>query len=71
MAEDYTIDSRNKFGVTEAWEDGTEFESFVDALNRGVTVRPDSVPGESASPADLSLDALAQLELKSIFSRYQ
>lgn len=66
----YSIDSRTKFGQAD-WEEGDDFAQFIDALNRGVTVRPDSVPGESASPADLSLDALAQLELKSIFSRYQ
>lgn len=69
--DDFSIDPRTKLGGAVEWEDGDDFAVFVDALNRGLTVRNDSVPGEAGTPADLSVDALAQLELKSILSRYR
>lgn len=68
---DFDIDSRNKLGANVEWETGNEFDSFVDALNRGLTVRSGSVPGEAGAPADIRDDALALSELRLLFSRYQ
>lgn len=67
---DFAIDPRTKYGDAD-WGDGDDFTSFVDALNRGVTVRGDAVPGESGAPADISMDAVAISELKAKLAGYQ
>lgn len=66
---DFSIDPRSKYGDAD-WE-GDDFTTFVDALNRGVAVRSDSIPGESGAPADLSLDALAISELRAKLANYR
>ena len=68
---DLDIDPRTKLGGEVEWESGDDFDNFVRALNSGAVVRTDGVPGETGAPADLSLDATAQLELRSILARYQ
>ena len=69
MADDFAIDSRSKYGEAQ-WEDGDEFATFIDALNRGVSVRTDSVPTETGAPADIRTDEAALSELRRIFANY-
>lgn len=67
----FDIDPATKLGAPDDWEDGDDFTSFVDALNRGVDMRGRGLSGESGAPEDISLDEVAKLELRSILSRYQ
>lgn len=71
IGSDYNIDPCNKYGDAAWGEDDADMASFIDALNRGVAVRGDGVPGESGAPADLSLDALAVNELRAKLAQYQ
>jgi hypothetical protein len=68
---EFDIDPRTKLGGEVEWMDGDGWEHFVSALNSGASVPSGSVPGEDGAPADLSLDAAAQLELRALLSRYQ
>lgn len=68
---DFGIDPRNKLGADVDWTDGDDWEHFVRALSGGAVVRSASIPGETGAPTDISVDALAQLELRDILSRYK
>lgn len=71
MAKQFDIDPRNKLGGEVDWETGNDFESFVDALNRGVAVRSDGLSGVSDLPRENQLDEIALGQLKSLFLNYR
>jgi hypothetical protein len=70
MSKEFDIDPRNKFGNAD-WETGNDFQSFVDALNRGAVVRSNGVPIVAESTDDFSLDEIALAELKSKLAQYR
>jgi len=66
----FDVDPAAKLGDAD-WEEADDFSSFVDALNRGVAVRGATLPGETGTPTDISLDEAAKLELRAILSGYR
>lgn len=66
----FDIDPATKLGNAD-WGEADDFSSFVDALNRGVTVRPDGLPGVSELPRENELDEASLLQLKSLLSGYR
>ena len=68
---DFNIDPATKLGAEVDWQEGDDFASFVDALNRGASVRSDGVSGTSELPRENELDAAALLQLKSLFCNYR
>lgn len=66
----FDTDSPAKLGNAD-WEDGDDFTSFVDALNRGVSVRPNGLQGASELPRENELDAVELARLKHLFASYR
>ena len=69
MADDYSIDSRSKYGDAD-W-DGDDLTTFIDALNRGVIVRADGVERVVELPRENVMDEASLAELKSRLASYQ
>jgi hypothetical protein len=73
VADEFAIDPKNKLGGDVDWDNGGEFDAFVDSLNRGgVGIRgSNGVSGLAESTDDVSLDEASLLRLKSLFLNYR